>query len=393
MLIYTPLPTEPSALPGADAGPRRTRGLVVRAPGTRPRVETLLVDPPGPGEVRVRVMASGICHTDRLVTEGRSWWPDSPYVLGHEGAGVVESVGPGVDPDRVGRPVLLAWKAPCGTCRFCARGEEQRCIEPPRAGARLRLSDGAPAAPSLRVGSHAGLAIVSQAAAIDLPPDLPPELACLLGCAVLTGVGAVRNSARVRSGERVVVFGCGGVGLSVVAGARAARASIIVAVDPHERKLDVARRMGATHTLRGTAADVVEDIRTLTAGLGLDHAFDAVGRGDVVVDALRCLDSGGICTLVGTPAVTDTAILPLELLYLRRLGLRVSQYGDVVPARDVPFLVDLWRAGKLDLEALVTRRLPLRDAADGLAALEDGTTIRTVLEFSADDISGPATRD
>jgi Zn-dependent alcohol dehydrogenase len=385
MLIYTPVPAEPLAFAEADASPQRTRGLVVRAPGARPHVETLLVDPPGPGEVRVRVVASGICHTDRLVVAGRSWWPDSPYVLGHEGAGIVESVGPGVDPARVGRPVLLAWKAPCGRCRFCARGDEHRCIDPPRAGPRIQLADGTRATPSLRVGSHAGLAVVPDTAAVDLPDDLPLEPACLLGCAVLTGVGAVRNSARVRPGERVVVFGCGGVGLSVVAGARVAGASIIVAIDPHAGKLEVARRMGATHTLRGTAAGLVEDICVLSAGLGVDHAFDAVGRGDIIVDALRCLDSGGVCTLVGTPDVTDTATVPLELLYLRRLGLRVSQYGDVLPARDVPALVDAWRAGELDLDALITRRLPLEDAAQGLAALEDGATIRSVLDIGGDD--------
>jgi S-(hydroxymethyl)glutathione dehydrogenase/alcohol dehydrogenase len=264
------------------------------------------------------------------------------------------------------------------------RGDDHRCIDPPRAGERIHLDDGTRAAPSLRVGSHAGLAVVPATAAIDLPDDVPLESACLLGCAVLTGVGAVRNTARVRPGERVVVFGCGGVGLSIVAGARLAGASAIVAVDPLEAKLEVASRLGATHTVCGTAEGAIENVRAVTAGLGADHAFDAVGRGEIIGAALCCLDSGGVCTLVGTPEVTDTATIPLELLYLRRLALRVSQYGDAVPARDVPTLVDDWRAGGLDLEALVSRRLRPEEAASGLAALEDGATIRTVIDFGGD---------
>ena len=366
------------------AGTLQATGLVVRAPGTSPRMEVISVDPPGPGEVRVRVLASGICHTDLLVVRGRAWWPDYPYVLGHEGSGIVESVGAGVDAGLLGEHVLLAWKAPCGGCRFCTADRPWLCSDPPRAGTRLRLDDGTPAAPSLRVGSHASLAVVPAAAAIVLPPDLRPELACLLGCAVLTGIGAVRHTARVTAGQSVAVFGCGGVGLSVVSGARLAGAATIVAVDRLPQRLELARRLGAHHTLEaGETGElgVAERVHELTDGFGVDHAFDAVGQGPVIAEALRCLDSGGTCTLVGTPDVEDVADLPLELAYLKRLSFKVSQYGDVIPARDAPELAALQLAGELDLAALLSSELRPDQAPDGLVELERGRGLRSVIRF------------
>ena len=331
--------------------------------------------------MRVRVKASGICHTDLLVARGRSWWPDYPYVLGHEGSGIVESVGEGVDAGLVGEHVLLAWKAPCGRCRFCTSDRPWLCADPPHAGDRLHLQDGSTARPSLRVGSHAGLAVVPATAAIVLPRELRPELACLLGCAVLTGVGAVRHSARVGAGQSVAVFGCGGVGLSVVSGARLAGATTIVAIDPLPQRLEVAQRLGAHHLLAADAPGLIERVRELTGGLGVDHAFDAVGRGTIIEQALRCLDSGGVCTLVGTPEVDDVAHIPLELAYLKRLGLRVSQYGDVIPARDAPELAALQLAGELDLAALLSAELRPEKALDGLAQLERGEGLRSVIRF------------
>ncbi len=368
---------------GRSSGVIRTTGLVVRAPGVAPRMETLHVDAPKAGEVRVRVLASGICHTDLLVVRGRSWWRDYPYVLGHEGAGIIESVGAGVDAGRIGQLVLLAWKAPCGRCRFCAGDRAWLCADPPRADGRLHLSDGTIATPSLRVGSHAGAAVVPAAAAITLPPTLPPELACLLGCAVLTGIGAVRHTARVQPGQHVVVFGCGGVGLSVVSGARLAGAASIVAVDVLPERLELARRLGAHHALAADEPDLVERIRDLTGGFGVDHAFDAVGHSSVISQALQCLDSGGVCTLVGTPDVEDVAHLPLELAYLKRLGLRVSQYGDVIPARDAPELAALQLAGELDLAALLSEELTPSEAPRGLERLERGQGLRSVIRFDA----------
>ena len=346
-------------------------------------MEIISVDAPGAGEVRVRVLASGICHTDLLVVRGRSWWPDYPYVLGHEGAGTIESVGDGVDAARVGELVLLAWKAPCGRCRFCRSERAWLCADPPRAEGRLRLDDGTPATPSLRVGSHAGLAVVPASAAIPLPAELRPELACLLGCAVLTGVGAVRHTASVRPGERVVVFGCGGVGLSVISGARLAAAGCIVAVDPRPERRELARRLGAQHAIDADDPAVVERIRKASGGSGADHAFDAVGQGAVIERALQCLDSGGVCTLVGTPEVSDIARVPLELMYLKRLGLRVSQYGDVIPSRDAPELAALQLEGKLDLDALLGEEVRPDDAPHGLLRLQRGQGLRTVIRFEA----------
>jgi S-(hydroxymethyl)mycothiol dehydrogenase len=381
MLVCRPVSTQASEADRARPGETiEAIGLVADGDGAEPVLRPLLVDPPGPGEVRVRMLASGICHTDLLVVRGRAWWPDYPYVLGHEGLGRIESVGPGVDAGLTGATVLLAWKAPCGACRACRRGRSWLCVTPPGARGRLRSADGAVMAPSLRVGSHATYAVVPAAAAIELPSELDPALGCVIGCAVLTGFGAVRNTAAAAAGDRVVVFGCGGVGLSVVMAARVSGAVTIVAVDPIPARRELAQRAGASAVLDPASVDVVQQIRSLTGGHGVDHAFDAVGRG-VLGDAIASLDSGGVATLVGTPDVGDEMTLDLEALYLRRTGLRVSQYGDALPARDAPAIAALHAGGRIDLGLLVSRELRLDDAVDGLRDLEAGAAVRTVLRF------------
>lgn len=355
--------------------------LVAPGPGLPASVERVLVDPPGSGEVRVRMLASGVCHTDLMVTQG-VWWSDHPYVLGHEGIGVAESVGDGVAAELVGRRVLLAWRSPCGACRFCARGDARLCVDLQRASGRIRSADGGVVTPSLRLGTHATYAVVAAGQAIPVPDDASPAALCTIGCAVMTGVGAVVNTNAVRPGDRVAVLGCGGVGLSVVQGARMVGASVIVAVDRRQDKLDAARRFGATHTIRSVPGeDAAEQIRAATGGLGVDHAFEAVGSGEVVGAAVRSCDIGGTATIIGTPDRTARLDLAVSDVFFSRLTVRVSQYGDAIPDRDFPMLVAAYQRGDLLLDELVSREIDLAEAPAALAALETGDVLRSVIRF------------
>jgi S-(hydroxymethyl)mycothiol dehydrogenase len=362
-------------------GPIAARALLAPAAGQAPIVTSIEVDPPGPGEVRVRMLASGVCHTDAMVAEG-VWWSDHPYVLGHEGVGVVEEVGEDVPAALAGRTVLLAWRAACGACRFCRRGEERLCVDLAWARGRLRTGEGRTAIPSLRLGTHATHAVVAAGQALPVPDGLSPAALCTIGCAVMTGVGAVINTAGVRAGERVAVIGCGGVGLSVIQGARLAGAARIVAIDRREDKLDAARRFGATDTaLAAPGSDAADLVRSLTDGLGVDHAFECVGTGDAVLAAIRSCDVGGTAVLIGTPARDARLELDVATLFFPRLTVRASQYGDAMPARDFPRLVEWYAAGALHLDDLVSRQIELDDAPAAIADLHAGDLLRTVIRF------------
>jgi S-(hydroxymethyl)mycothiol dehydrogenase len=363
----------------SDSHPINASAMVCEGPGIRPRIESITVLPPGPGEVRVRILASGICHTDSLVYRGL-WWRDYPYVLGHEGAGVIESIGPGVPAELVGKTVVLAWRTPCLACRACLGGRTWMCVDPPSASGRLLRGDNSAVTPSLRLGTHATYAVISATQAILVPDGLRPEALCLIGCAVTTGIGAVRNTAAVWPGQRVVVIGCGGVGLSVVIGARLAMASTIVAVDRDPSKLELAGRLGATDVVLAGAGDVVATVRQLAGGFGVDHAFEAVGTSETVAQALACCDVGGSCVVSGTPPAGAHIELSLEKLYLARAILKFSQYGDAIPSRDIPDIVGLYAAGQVDLDSLVTGVVDLDQGADIVAS--GGTHgVRTVISF------------
>jgi S-(hydroxymethyl)mycothiol dehydrogenase len=364
------------------AAPGSLRGLAVVAPaaGSPLQVVPIHVASPGPFEVRVRLLASGICHTDTMVQSG-AWWPDFPYVLGHEGVGVIEAVGRAVPTSRIGERVLLAWRVPCHRCRQCRRGRERLCVELPHAEGRLSTETGQGLTPSLRVGSHATYAVISADQAIGVAADLSPEALCLIGCAVMTGVGAVINTAAVRPGESVAVFGCGGVGLSVVQGARLAHARTIIAVDRNARKLELAQRLGATHTVVARGEDVVSTVRNIVGSFGVDHAFEAVGSPVVLQQALDSCDTGGICTILGTPQPGDELALALKDLYFPRLQVRVSQYGDGIPSRDFPSLVDMYRRGELMLDELVTQTVPIDEAPPAFVTDADPDSVRTVIRF------------
>jgi S-(hydroxymethyl)mycothiol dehydrogenase len=337
-------------------------GVVLSAPG-RVALEEIRVDEPGPDEVLVRVEATGVCHTDQHVIDEDGWHHPLPVLLGHEGAGTVEAVGPGVDAVAPGDRVVLGWKTACGTCVACRRGEPRFCKKPPAAADRLRRADGTPLTPVLRTGTFATRTVVPVAGVVKVPRELPPEQACLIGCAVATGVMSALETAKVWPGARVAVIGCGAVGLAVVQGARIAGAGEIRAIDVDERKLEQARRFGATHTGDGP----------------VDFAFDVVGRRSTFELALSLLVSGGTVVLIGLSPAGETAEVDLPGLFGKRARILVSHGGDHLPPEDFPRLAQWALDGKLDLAGMVTRTAPLEEWSAALDVMRDGDVIRTVL--------------
>lgn len=338
-------------------------GVVSRAPGELELTEIEVAEP-GPGEVAVRLVASGVCHTDLHVLR-TGWGMRHPILLGHEGTAVVEALGEGVAGLAVGDEVVLGWKAACGECARCLAGSPRHCVSPPRARRKLSL-DGQPLAPVLRLGTFATRTVVHAAQAVKIPAGLPPEQSCLIGCGVATGVGSARLVADVRPGETVAVIGCGAVGLSVIQGARIAGAAEIHAIDLDERKLEQARRFGATHT--GPPED------------GVDVVFDVVARPATFEQALALARSGGRVVMVGVPA-EGTASVPLVPLFDRRLTVLVSHGGDHLPGEDFPQLAQLALDGEIDLTAMVTRTIGLDEVGEAFRAMEAGETIRSVILF------------
>ena len=340
------------------------RGVVLREL-ERFDVEELVLDEPGPEEARARIEATGVCHTDlHIVRTGFGHL--LPVLLGHEGAGVVEAVGEGVDHIAPGDRVVLGWRSPCGECRWCRRGASHLCRTPPLAAGRMQTHDGVVLLGALRTGTFATRTVVHAAALVPVPEELPAEQACLLGCAVATGVCSVLKTAEVWQGARVGVIGCGAVGLSVIQGAKIARAAEIHALDLDGRKLDAARRFGATHTGGGEAER-------------LDFVFDVVGRPETVAQGLSMLGHAGTLVYIGLPQPGAEAALPLEYTFDRRLRILVSHGGDHVPAEDFPRLAQLALDGQLDLAGMVTKRIALEDVVQAFEDMEAGEVIRSVI--------------
>jgi S-(hydroxymethyl)mycothiol dehydrogenase len=337
-------------------------GVVLTAPG-QVALEEIHVDDPGPGEVLVRIEATGVCHSDLHVIEQDGWGHEFPILLGHEGAGQVEAIGEQVTSLAPGDRIVLGWKSACGECANCNRGQPRQCKRPPAATARLHLSDGANLTPMLRTGTFATHTVVPTAAAVRVPLGLPVAEACLIGCAVATGVMSVLETARVWEGARVAVIGCGAVGLSVVQGARIAGASEIRALDVDERKAEQARSFGATHTEPGP----------------VDFAFDVVGRSSTFEQALSLLVSGGTAVLIGLSPAGEKTELNLPALFGKRTRILVSHGGDHLPQEDFPRLAQWALEGKLDLAGMVSRIAPLADWEEALDAMKSGEVIRTVL--------------
>ena len=357
-----------------------TRGLVYAEPGARPRVEELTHDPPGAGEVLVRLEACGVCHTDLHVVETGGWGMRFPILLGHEGAGIVEEVGEGVSSVAVGDRVVIAWRAPCGdSCRACRRGDPRRCSNNLRAKRRLhRAVDGALLSAVLRCGTFADLVVVHEACAVKVPDELPVEQACLLACGFSTGAGAALWATPVREGSSVAVIGCGGVGLAAIQGARLAGAARIVAVDVVPEKLGLALELGATDAVDASGGDAVAQVRALTDGV--DHAFSAITPASVLADAVKMCAYGGTATLVGVPPPGRTLEVDVELdLFHPKVAIGVTHGGDTIPKQDFPFLAQAALDGKLDLDRFVTKTIALEQVPEALDELHASKGIRTVV--------------
>jgi S-(hydroxymethyl)mycothiol dehydrogenase len=343
-------------------------------------VEEIVVDDPGPGEVRLRLLASGVCHTDLYARDG-GMGDEFPWLLGHEGCGVIESVGSGVDRSRVGERVIVCWRAPCGHCRFCLRGQLDLCSDVASAGPRVRSADGAVLTPVLRAGTFATHTVVAAGQAITVGDQVPAEVAALIGCGVATGVGAAVRTAGVQPGDRVAVIGCGAVGLSAVQGARLAGASVIIAVDLSPTKLEWARRMGATAVVNAATENVVARVRELAGGHGVDHCLDVVARPETLRSAIECCDNFGTAVLVGVPPLTAELTLPLSLLWNERRGIKTCWYGNCLGSRDFQLLADWYRNGSLHLDEMVSRRIRLDEVEDSFAVMAKGEELRSVIVF------------
>jgi S-(hydroxymethyl)mycothiol dehydrogenase len=355
------------------------RGVVARAKGAPVSVETIVVPDPGPGEALVAVQACGVCHTDLHYREG-GIGDDFPYLLGHEAAGTVEAVGPDVTGVAPGDFVILNWRAVCGECRACRRGKPWYCFSTHNASQQMTLADGTPLSPALGIGAFAEKTLVAAGQATPVDPRARPEAAGLLGCGVMAGFGAAVNTGAVQRNDTVAVFGCGGVGDAAIAGARLVGARTIVAVDTDSKKLDWAKQFGATHTVDASREDVVERIRELTEGNGADVCIEAVGRPEVLQQAFYARDFAGTVVQVGVPT-PDMALpdIPMIDFFGRGGALKPSWYGDCLPSRDFPLLIDLYLQGRFDLDAFVSETISLGDVEDAFHKMERGEVLRSVV--------------
>jgi S-(hydroxymethyl)mycothiol dehydrogenase len=354
------------------------RAVVARAKGRAVGVETVVVPDPGPGEALVGVQACGVCHTDLHYREG-AINDDFPFLLGHEAAGVVEAVGPGVDVPAPGDYVVLNWRAVCGRCRACFRGRPWYCFATHNASQRMTLADGTPLSPALGIGAFAEKTLVAAGQCTLVDPAARPEVAGLLGCGVMAGLGAAMHTGEVGTGDSVAVFGCGGVGDAAIAGARLAGATTIVAVDLDDRKLAWARDFGATHTVNAAQDDPVEAVRRLTGGFGADVCIEAVGHPAVMEQAFYARDLAGTLVQVGVPSPEMRIDLPMIDFFGRGGRLRPSWYGDCLPSRDFPVLVDLYLQGRLPLDRFVSETIPLDGVEEAFGRMQRGEVLRSVV--------------
>ncbi|MFC9230388.1 S-(hydroxymethyl)mycothiol dehydrogenase [Streptomyces decoyicus] len=357
---------------------QEVRGVIAPGKNEPVRLETILVPDPGPGEAVVKIQACGVCHTDLHYKQG-GINDDFPFLLGHEAAGVVESVGDGVTDVAPGDFVVLNWRAVCGQCRACLRGRPQYCFDTHNARQKMTLKDGTELSPALGIGAFADKTLVAAGQCTKVDPRMAPEAAGLLGCGVMAGIGAAINTGGVGRGDSVAVIGCGGVGNAAVVGARLAGAVTIIGVDIDDRKLETARSMGATHTVNSRSADPVEAVRELTGGFGADVVIDAVGRPETYRQAFYARDLAGTVVLVGVPTPEMTLELPLLDVFGRGGALKSSWYGDCLPSRDFPMLVDLHLQGRIDLGAFVTETIGIEDVEQAFARMESGDVLRSVV--------------
>jgi len=355
------------------------RGVVARAKGDPVQVETIVVPDPGAGEALIEVQACGVCHTDLHYREG-GIGDDFPYLLGHEAAGLVEAVGPDVTAVAPGDFVVLNWRAVCGECRACRRGRPWYCFNTHNASQAMTLTDGTVLSPALGIGAFAEKTLVAAGQATKVDPAARPEAAGLLGCGVMAGFGAAVNTGGVRRDDSIAVFGCGGVGDAAIAGAALVGAHTIIAVDRDARKLEWAKAFGATHTVDASTEDPVERIRELTGGNGADVCIEAVGRTEVLEQAFYARDLAGTVVQVGVPT-PDMPLpdIPMIDFFGRGGALKSSWYGDCLPTRDFPLLVDLYLQGRFDLDRFVSETISLDEIEEAFHKMERGEVLRSVV--------------
>ena len=354
------------------------RGVISRKKGEPVELVDIVVPNPGPGEAVVAVSACGVCHTDLTYREG-GINDEYPFLLGHEAAGTVEAVGPGVTAVAPGDFVILNWRAVCGQCRACKRGRPAYCFDTFNAEQKMTLTDGTELTPALGIGAFADKTLVAAGQCTKVDPQVDPAVAGLLGCGVMAGLGAAINTGAVTRNDTVAVIGCGGVGDAAVAGAALVGAKRIIAVDTDNTKLDWARRFGATHTVNAREFDVVKTIQDLTDGFGVDVVIDAVGRPETWKQAFYARDLAGTVVLVGVPTPDMRLDMPLVDFFSHGGALKSSWYGDCLPERDFPTLIDLHVQGRLPLEKFVSERIGLDGIEEAFDKMHDGKVLRSVV--------------
>ena len=354
------------------------QGVVARGKGEPVRTETILVPDPGPGEALIQVQACGVCHTDLHYREG-AINDDFPFLLGHEAAGLVEAVGPDVTSVAPGDFVILNWRAVCGECRSCRRGKPWYCFNTHNATQKMTLPDGTELSPALGIGAFAEKTLVAAGQATKVDPEASPTAAGLLGCGVMAGLGAAMLTGNVQRGDSVAVFGCGGVGDAAIVGAILAGASKVIAVDLDPRKLEIAKQFGATDVVNASDGDPVEAIQALTDGNGADVVIEAVGRPEVMKQAFYARDLAGTLVQVGVPDPSMQIELPMIDFFGRGGALKPSWYGDCLPSRDFPMLIDLYLQGRLPLDDFVSETISIDAVEEAFAKMERGEVLRSVV--------------
>ncbi len=360
----------------------KVRAAIFETQDTPMPVEEVELSDPGPGEVLVRYGASGLCHSDLSVLNGTLPFP-GPSILGHEGAGIVEAVGTGVSKVKPGDKVVVSFIPTCGQCFHCIRGETQLCEVGMFAPPKFARSDGAQLSGALGgCATFAECTTISERSIVKIETDIPIEQLALIGCGVTTGTGAVLNTAKVEPGATVAIIGCGGVGTSAIQGARIAGASTIIAVDAVQGKLDMATKLGATHSvLAGQGRDPVAQVREITGGRGVDYAFEIIGRADTLQQAYDMTRRHGTAVAVGVPAFDATLTVPIGAMVMGEKILKGSLYGSAQVAYDFPRLVRFVETGQLDLHAMVSKTISLDEVNEGFEAMKAGEVIRSVITY------------
>ena len=357
------------------------KGVIARSAHAPVEVVDIHVPDPGPGEALVRVQACGVCHTDLHYREG-GINDEFPFLLGHEAAGIVEAVGPDVTSVAPGDFVILNWRAVCGQCRACRRGQPQYCFDTHNATQKMTLANGTALSPALGIGAFAAKTLVAAGQCTKVDPSAPATAAGLLGCGVMAGLGAAVNTGAVQRGQSLAVIGCGGVGAAAIAGGRLVGAATIIAIDIDDRKLASAQQFGATHTINSHGLDhdgVVAAIQDLTHGHGADVVIDAVGRPETYKQAFYGRDLAGTVVLVGVPNPASVLELPLIDFFSRGGALKSSWYGDCLPSRDFPMLIDLFQQGRLPLDKFVSETIGIDDIEAAFTKMQAGDVLRSVV--------------